>query len=338
MDSISKDPTGKEVQQVHLWSHCHNCDARPIVGRRFHCETCPEGPDNDLCEPCYELLQKGKIKHPADDSFAASSAQVNEIGEHQFTVHEGKPITMYGEWLQISHPNVPDPVLPYPFIVRPVITAGMDSVMAGYAFVVNIEGYHQPVLLTALHVIDALIKQKGIDCTGKNKNYTGSELPAVITEVSLFDVCAANWMMAPLGTAGSMWVLPGARTGDEEPYSDRDIAAFWVPPADAKNIKPAPLASQSPAKGEPVWHAVRLAEKPGQELFKAVVVEVSQRSLVFKYEDPAEKPKYLSGSPLVNQKGEVVAIIVGGGALNGQKLGHGNHVDNIRQHLAGSLQ
>jgi hypothetical protein len=336
MDSIPTDTAGKEVQQVHLWNHCHNCDARPIVGQRFHCETCPEGPDNDLCEPCYELLQKGQIKHPADDSYAVSSVHGNEIGEHQFTVHDGKPITMYEEWLQISHPHVPDPVLPYPFIVRPVITAGMDSVIAGYAFVVKIEGYRQPVLLTALHVIDALIKQKGIDCTDKNKNYTGREIPAVITEVSLFDVCADNWMMAPLGTAGSMWVLPGAGTGDEEPYSDRDIAAFWVPPADAKNIKSAPLASQSPAEGEPVWHAARLAEKPGQELFKAVVVEVSQRSLVFKYEDPADKPKYLSGSPLVNQKGEVAAIIVGGGELNGQKLGHGNHVDNIRRHLAGS--
>jgi hypothetical protein len=59
---------------------------------------------------------------------------------------------------------------------------------------------------------------------------------------------------------------------------------------------------------------------------------------VFKYEDPAEKPKYLSGSPLVNRMGEVVGIIVGHGDLNGRKFGHGNHVDNIRRHLKSSRQ
>jgi hypothetical protein len=332
MNANSADAGTNEVEMVHLWNHCHNCDARPIKGRRFHCETCPEGPDNDLCEPCYELLKKGKIIHPAKDSLAASQG----IKDHRFTLHEGKPITLYREWLNVSHPNAPHPSLPYPFVVRPIFTAGPDAAIGGYAFVVSSEEYHQPVLLTALHVMDALIKQKGIDTTVSNKNYTGKELPAVITEVSLFNVFADNWMMAPLGTAGSMWVLPDARTDDEEPYSDRDIAAFRVPPAGAKDIKPAPLARQSPAKGDPVWVLTRFPDKPAPQLFKAVVVEITDRSMVFMYEDPAEKPQYASGSPVVNKNGEVVAVLVGGGDLNEQKLGHGNHVNNIRRHLAGS--
>lgn len=315
-------------EMAHIWHHCHNCQAAPIVGKRYHCETCPAGPDNDLCEKCYDRLQKGEIKHPAEESLgAAIGAQ-----DHEFTIHEGKPGHWYEPWLQVPHPDIPDPKLPHPFVVRPIFCSGIDSAMAGYAFVVNSQGDHSPVLLTALHVMDEMIKKKGIDCTDKNKNYTGKELPAVITEVNIYDVFADNWMMAPLGSASPMLVLPDARTDDEEPYSDRDIAAFWV--KDPEGMQPASLAQQVPSVGDPIWLAARSNEDPGKNLFKAVVVEITDRSMVFKYESPGEKPKYTSGAPMVNKNGEVVGIIVGGGEFNDQKLGHANHVGNIRRHLA----
>src|SRR5919201_3732442 len=37
---------------IHIWYRCHNCGMQPIVGQRFECQTCPSGPDNDLCEKC----------------------------------------------------------------------------------------------------------------------------------------------------------------------------------------------------------------------------------------------------------------------------------------------
>jgi len=322
---------------VHVWHHCHNCEAAPIVGPRYHCETCPAGPDNDLCEKCYELLQKGKIKHPAEDSPAAASTM--GIENHEFIIEEGKPISQYENWLQVSHPGASNPKVPDHFVVRPIFTSGMDSVIGGYAFLVEAKEYgtHQPLLLTALHVMDEMIKKKGIDCTGKNENYTGSELPAVITEASFYDLFASNWMMAPLGSAAPMLVLPGARTDDEEPVSHRDIAAFRVKPEDAQDLNPAPLASQAPAVGDPVWLAARPNDDSDQKTFKAVVVEITPRSLVFKYEDPEEKPKYSSGAPVVNKNGEVLGITVGGGEIYGQKLGHANHVENIRRHLEGAV-
>ncbi|MDQ1351501.1 MAG: ZZ-type protein [Acidobacteriota bacterium] len=315
---------------IHVWNHCHNCNAAPIVGRRFHCESCPDGPDNDLCESCYEKFREGKIIHPAEDS----SAALLEIKEHRFKVEEGKPEDQYETWLSVGHPTVSAPRTPDYFVVRPIFSSQMDSVIGGYAFVATVEKNGKPLMLTALHVMDELIKKKGIDCSEKNKNYTGRELPAIITHVDIYDIFASNWMMTPVGSAGPMLVLPDARTDGEEPYSDRDIAAFWI--KDASNLNPVPLAGQPPVKGAPVWQAARSPKKPVQHLFKAVVVESTDRTLVFKYEDPGEKAKYTSGSPVLNKNGEIVGISVGGGEYKGTLLGHANHVGNIRKHLTGN--
>jgi len=315
---------------IHVWNHCHNCNAAPIVGRRFHCESCPDGPDTDLCEPCYEKFKEGKIIHPAEDS----SAALLEIKEHRFEVLEGKPSDQYESWLPISHPAAPTPGTPGHFVVRPIFSVGMESFIGGCAFAAMVEENSGPLLLTALHVMDEIIKQKGIDCSEQNKSYTGRELPAIITHVDIYDIFAPNWMTEHLGTAGPMLVLPNARTGGEEPYSDRDIAAFRV--RDAGRLTPVPLAHRPPVVGDPVWQAARSPEKPGRQLFKAVVVEITDRTLVFKYENQEKKPKYISGSPVLNKNGEIVGISVGGGEFKGALLGHANHVGNIREHLTGN--
>jgi hypothetical protein len=314
---------------IHVWHHCHNCNAAPIVGQRFHCESCPDGPDNDLCEPCYQKYREGKIKHPMEDS----SAALLDIKEHRFEALEGKPAEHYEGWLTVAHPSVPAPRTPDYFVVRPIFTSDTDSVIGGYAFVAKAEANSEPLLLTALHVMDELIKQKHIDCSEQNKNYTGRELPAIITHVDIYNLFAPNWMMENLGTAGPMLVLPNARTGGEEPYSDLDIAAFRI--KDPGRLTPVRLADRPPTVGEPVWQVARTLKKPVRQLLKAVVVESSERSLVFKYEPQSEIPKYISGSPVLNKNGEIVGITVGGGNFNGSDLGHANHVGNIRKHLTG---
>ncbi|MCP5052608.1 MAG: trypsin-like peptidase domain-containing protein, partial [bacterium] len=186
--------------------------------------------------------------------------------------------------------------------------------------------------------MDEIIKKNNIDCSPENKSYTGTELPALVSQAHMFDAYASIWMTAPLGMAGPMLVLPDARIGEEEPISDGDIAAFRVHEADAGQVHPLPLAQQPPAVGDPVWLATRPQEQSNpQRCFKGVVVEITDRSMVFKHENADDKSKYTSGSPVIDQKGEVVGIGVGGGQLEGQKLAHANHVGNLRRHLKGAL-
>jgi hypothetical protein len=97
--------------------------------------------------------------------------------------------------------------------------------------------------------MDSLIQERGIDASANNHSYSGHELPRVVTDVNLYDVFASNWMAAPLGRALSMLPLPNARIKDEEPFSQRDIAAFVVDRA--ARVSPAPLADRLPGLASP---------------------------------------------------------------------------------------
>jgi trypsin-like peptidase/ZZ type zinc finger protein len=311
---------------IHVWYRCHNCGMEPIVGQRFECQTCPTGPDNDLCEKCHQAFQLGTVKHPVPQGHAADLSTT----VHRFRLLEGAPGHQYLPWLAIPQPDAIAPAVPDRFVVRPEFRCGSDSYFGSYAFVVESEG-GPPIVLTALHVMDELIKNRRIDCTSNNASYTGQELPRLITRVKLYDAFAPQWPLAELGSASSMLVLPGARVGDEEPYSQRDIAAFHADPT--ARVSPARLAQSPPQVGQPLWLAFNAGKGAKSRAVQAVVVERTQRTLVFRYASAATQTTHSSGAPLLNSAGEVVGIVVGDGFFNGQRLGHANHVTSIRRHL-----
>lgn len=236
------------IDLVHVWSCCHACGAAPIVGTRFECRTCPTGPDSDLCQACYRLLELGQIKHPPPEAREAPP------GRHIFRAFEGVPRQQVAHWLAVPCPTASAPAVPDRFVVRPEFRSGRELFFGSYAFVVIAEDGGSPLLLTALHILDELAGFRGIDCSDNNAGYTGRELPAHVTSVQLYDPYARNWMLAELGTAGGMLLLPDARIGAIEPHSQRDIAAFRAAPASP--FLPLPLARSNPVVGEPIWLAV----------------------------------------------------------------------------------
>jgi hypothetical protein len=234
-------------------------------------------------------------------------------------------------WLAVPFAAAPAPVVPDRCVVRPEFRSGRDSFFGSYGFIVAAEDGGSPLMLTALHVLDELAKLKGIDCSANNAAYTGRELPPRITAVQLYDPFAPNWMLAELGTARAMLELPEARLCAEEPKSQRDVAAFRV-------VAPAPfrlarLAATPPIVGEPIWLAANLGRGASGRTILAVVVEITDETLVFRFAPEVSMPTYTSGAPLLNRVGEVLGINIGGGTLDGQTLGHACHVGSIRRHL-----
>jgi hypothetical protein len=217
-------------------------------------------------------------------------------------------------------------------VVRPEFRSGRESFFGSYGFVVVAADGGHPLMLTALHVMDELAKLKGINCSSDNAGYTGRELPHQVTSVRLYDPFAPNWVLAELGAAGDMLFLPDARICEEEPYSHRDIAAFRVDPS--APVRPIRLAVVPPVVGEPIWLAVNLGRGVRERAIQAVVVEMTERTLVFRFGMPATTmPPYTSGAPLLNRTGEVVGINIGGGMLDEYRFGHGNHLASVRRHL-----
>jgi trypsin-like peptidase/ZZ type zinc finger protein len=308
---------------IHVWSRCHGCGAAPIVGLRFACQTCPSGADNDLCEPCYRLFEQGRLQHPSPHAREAPA------GQHTFRSFQGAERERALPWLAVPFSPALAPSVPDRSVVRPEFRTGPESFFGSYGFVIAEEG--RIVLLTALHVLDELAMFSGIDCSEDNLTYTGLELPQRVSSVKLYDPFAPNWVLAELGMAGHMLTLPNARVPAVEPYSQRDIAAFRV--VSSGSFQPLRLATKPPALGESIWLAVNPGRGALERTRQAVVVESTNDTLVFRFEKTASIPLNASGAPLLNRAAEVVGINVGRGTLDGHKIGHGNHVTSIRQHL-----
>ncbi len=313
------------AELIHVWNHCHACGAEPIVGVRFQCQICPAGPESDLCEACHRAFEQGRVRHPSPDNREAPP------GRHVFRAYHGVAREGLLVWLAVPWPTAPAPAVADHCVVRPEFRSGRESFFGSYAFVVADENGGPPLMLTALHVMDELAKRKRIDCSTENTAYTGHELPPLVTEVQLYDVYAPQWMLAELGTAGAMLTLPNAGVCPQEPNSYRDIAAFRLAPS--APVRPARLAHAPPAVGDPIWLAVNLGRGARERVMPAVVAEITEQTFVFRYATPTTVPPFTSGAPILNRAGEVVGINVGGGVLDGHRLGHGNHVASIRRHL-----
>lgn len=315
-------------QSLHVWKRCHACDAAPIAGPRFECQTCPDGPDNDLCERCYRAYGRGEVKHPPPGSFAEISRD-SSSQPHSFLRLVGSSGSGFLEWAKVSDsPGVPPPIQGG-FVVRPHFRTARESLVGSYAFVVD----GPPLrLLTCLHVLGGLIQRAGIDASASNASYSGNELPAIVTSVTMYDVYASNWMTAPLGHASRMLSLPDARMKEVEPFCQRDVAAFAV--EGAARVCPARLCESVPGVGEPVWLVVKRDRGLKERTIAATVVEATARTFIFRYfGDIQGLPKFTSGAPIVNRLGEVVGMNAGFGTLEGNRFGHAVHVRNIRRQL-----
>jgi hypothetical protein len=314
----------RKDELVQVWNQCHNCGAAPIIGLCFACQTCPAGTDNDLCEACYRLFERGQIEHPS------RQARMVPAGRHVFRAIEGVAREQVLPWLAVPSPAPSAPIVPDRFVVRPEFRSGWDSFLGSYGFLVTTPAA-DVLMLTALHVLDELARCRGIECSEANSDYTGRELPQQITGVELYDPFAPNWMLAELGKADTMLALPNARICSIEPYSQKDIAAFRV--VNSHTFHPLLLAAAMPLVGEPIWLAVKPARDARERTCEAVVVEGSEEALVFRFAPAATIPPHSSGAPLLNGAGEVVGVNVGGGILDGHKLGHACHVASVRRHL-----
>jgi len=312
-----------KTKEIHIWNHCHHCGMRPIAGCCFRCETCVTGPDLDLCAACYDLYREGKVAHPIQSG--------RDDEPHCFASKSGTDPESLVSWLREYETAHVGPSVPSGFLARPEFRHRAGGTLGGYSFVARFA--EDDFLMTALHVMDDLIKMRGLDATYRNNSYTGKEIPALINSVHLYDVFQIEWMFHEFGTVGPMLTLPNARTGDPEPYSFRDIAAFWIDPFAIRN--PLELAQDGPEPGEPVWLAAAMPDGTRSRL--AVCVENSPHCFVFRYEERKTLPKLVSGAPILNREGKIVGINTGIGIVSGREFGHANPVESIRSHLHNAL-
>jgi len=316
------------LEPIHIWQKCHGCGMRPIVGKRFECQDCPVGSQTSLCERCYERYTAGLVEHPPEDNGVVHFPCL----PHRFAATMGSVASEYGRWLEVPDAKATSLFTPRGRVARPEFCCEKESYYGTCAFSIRQENGDSPIVLTALHVMDELIRHKHVDCHPKNTNYTGRELPRLIKKVTLYDLSTTQWFLAPLGEAMPMLILPNARTGEKEPYSWRDIAGFRA--SVFLNLSPMSLAKNSPSAGDPIWLVGGDGERnwtsPGAQ---ATIVEITDQMLIFRFRETETSWRGSSGAPLVNASNEVVGINTGAGFFQGKRFGHGNPLVSIRNHL-----
>jgi hypothetical protein len=168
--------------------------------------------------------------------------------------------------------------------LRPSYELSGRTVVAGTGFVItDTKGKHY--FLSAAHVMDPLLNWRKIDNVTLNSlsnTPVGTALPSNLT-----------WVGKPFDTAGC-----------------EDDLVVWEPtfPNPPAALK---LAAEDPKRNEWVWVVGQEFGRRGQRLMRCKVTGTESNGITLEQHDPF-KLQGFSGAPMLNAKGEVVGMVLGG--------------------------
>jgi hypothetical protein len=191
-------------------------------------------------------------------------------------------------------------------ICRPTFELKDRSLSAGTAFLMETGVEKQPVVLVTAH---HLLGPMG----GLPTEIAWNDVPKSVKRASCKSIVtpAQSWAGAPIA-------IPGAASFNNQTKDGlRDIALLTVQGKPA--AKPLKVSPAQPRLGETVWLVAQLfsGAPPGKLQFKAKVTRVQDLALNYLVEDPERTfdLRATSGAPVVNERGEVVAVNLAGGRV-----------------------
>lgn len=210
-----------------------------------------------------------------------------------------------------------DPAVDASALLRPTFETSVGNSDAGHAFLVEHGG--KKLLVSAHHVLGPP--------GGLKKHITWKDVSTAVTKVTAKspDGKVTLESTKPLTIDGAKPLEP------KDPSAD--LCAFEV--ADAGSAKPLKLAANAPKTGDFVWLLAEVIgpENRGKHLHRGSVSAATPKELRYVFADPNLKLQATSGAAVLNDKGEVVAVNLGGGKTVGLVFGVGNPVGSVRARL-----
>lgn len=192
-------------------------------------------------------------------------------------------------------------------LCRPTFELKDQSLSAGTAFLMDTGAAKQPrVLVTAHHLLGPM--------GGLPTEVAWNDVPKAVKRATCQGISDSTrtWVGMPVA-------IPGAASFNNQTKDGlRDIALLTL--QGATTINALKLASASPKVGDAVWLVAQLQSGAPRHklLFKAKVVRVQDVALNYLVEDPdgTFDIRATSGAPVVNERGEVVAVNLAGARTN----------------------
>jgi len=193
-------------------------------------------------------------------------------------------------------------------LCRPTFELKDQPLSAGTAFLMESGVAKQPVVLVTAH---HLLGPMG----GLATEIAWSDVPTSVKRVTCKGIVNASqsWTGAPVA-------IPGAASFNNQTREGlRDIALLTV--QGTATVKPLKLAPALPRQGDTVWLVAQLVSGAPKDklLFKAQVTRVQDLALNYLVDDPdgTFELRATSGAPVVNERGEVVAVNLAGARVAG---------------------
>jgi hypothetical protein len=224
-----------------------------------------------------------------------------------------------GMWAKqtFGKPKPANPKIGTAVALRPTfLVRGGQPYGAGTAVAVRVQPKSAPILLTAQHLFGP--------AGGMEPPIPPGDLNKKIKGVLLTPMAGGK----PVAMAQGSLRKSGTFPDDGGDDVSGDVAAFKLSPKSRVNALD--LAPANPAMGEWVWLVgdVFDHEPQTQRLFPGKVMIVSDKKTLIKFDDSFELRAF-SGAPLINEKKQVVGLLIAGAS----GLGIINPVGSIRQRL-----
>jgi len=222
------------------------------------------------------------------------------------------------------------PEIPEIAVLRPYFQTTLGNVDAGSAvgtaFAIEHEGTNSPIVLTALSILGP--------ASGLTRQAKAIEL------VEVFQTCTLGSAFGGFdGVVSATEFLSIAESAPfDEPTLAGDVLAIMMP--EKTRVGKFKLSNQMPAKGETIWlsAAMFVGVPPSQRQHSAIVTgQDANGNITYTFDDKTISHQGTVGAPILNKKGEVIAIHLGGTTEEGKLTGFANPTARFSKHLESAV-
>jgi len=207
-----------------------------------------------------------------------------------------------------------EPKVPQNVLLKPTFLLANESWSGGTAFLVRVIDKPETMMVTCHHLFGP--------ATGRSQQMSPEEIAR--------GLCGAVGLSMQdrrtIVVSQTYLKVINARATDKM-GAEKDVALFVV---QADKLSTLHFSDRVPNVGDTVYLFARLRSETEPKLFRATIAEASDNWLMYTFADTGIDLHGTSGAPVLDEKGDVVGMNVGGGEQNGHVNGIANPTKSIR--------